>query len=170
MVERARAASPDDTGRLIELCDEALAEVSARRGGGHLVHAVLGGRSVSERLAMALVDPDQHVVAGELSGAVLGVGLICRRPLPPAPDLATVEVLFVEPGARSVGLGEAMMDAMAEWAIAAGCGGMDAMALPGSREAKAFFETHGLVARVLIMHRRLPRPPLGLGESRGSPT
>ena len=155
-MERARPAGPDDTARLIELCDEALAELSARRGGRHLVRAVLAGRSVPERLAQAMADPDEHVVAGELSGALLGVGVVGRRPLPPGGDVATVELLFVDPGARGVGLGESIMGVMTEWATTRGCAGIDAPALPGSREAKAFFETHGLVARALIMHRSLP--------------
>ncbi|MCU4184679.1 GNAT family N-acetyltransferase [Acidiferrimicrobium sp. IK] len=163
-MERARPARPDDTARLIELCDEALAEVSSRRGGRQLAYSVLAGHSVPARLALALADPDEQVIAGELSGALLGVGLIRRDPLA-AGNVAAVEVLFVDPGARGVGLGESMMDAMTEWAIGHGCRGIDAMALPGSREAKAFFETHGLVARALVMHRELPLGPSAGGRT-----
>ncbi len=122
------------------------------------MRSVLAGYEVPERLEAAFADPNQYVVAGELSGALLGVGIVSAQPFLPDAPLAKVVVLFVEPEARGVGLGEAMMGAMVEWAIGQGCTGIDAMALPGSREAKAFFETHGMVARALIMHRSLPTP------------
>jgi hypothetical protein len=40
-------------------------------------------------------------------------------------------------------------------AAAAGAVGIEATALPGDRATKNFFETHGLVARALTVHRRL---------------
>ena len=43
---------------------------------------------------------------------------------------------------------------------------MDAPALPGSRPAKAFFEDHGFVARLLVMHRPLPDAPDGDDDER----
>ena len=36
---------------------------------------------------------------------------------------------------------------------------MDSLALPGDRATKNFFETHGLVARAITVHRRLTDPP-----------
>ena len=33
---------------------------------------------------------------------------------------------------------------------------MDGVALPGDRTAKGYFERHGMTARLLVMHRRLP--------------
>jgi GNAT superfamily N-acetyltransferase len=161
-VERARPAVEADAGRLVELADEALAEISARRGGTQLAHDVLAGRSVPQAVGAALADPDATVVVGELNGAALGIGMarIDQRR-----TAATVELLYVEPDARAVGLGEVMLDALAAWAGSRGCTALDAAALPGSREAKAFFETHGMVARLLVMHRALagasstPPPP-----------
>ena len=38
-----------------------------------------------------------------------------------------------------------------EWGLT----GIDAPALPGNRDAKAFFERHGMRARLLVMHRPL---------------
>lgn len=151
-MERARPAVEADAGRLVELADEALAEISARRGGTQLAHDVLAGRSVPQAVGAALADPDATVVVGELNGAALGIGMarIDQRRM-----AATVELLYVEPDARAVGLGEVMLDALAAWAGSRGCTALDAAALPGSREAKAFFETHGMVARLLVMHRAL---------------
>lgn len=159
-MERARPADRADAERLAQLCGEAFAELSARRGGPQLVRAVLAGRAIPEALSAMLADPKVLVVAGELSGAMMGVGIVRVEGPPPWPvpgeSHATVELLYVEPGARGVGLGEAMMDAMVAWAGERGCTAIDATALPGSREAKAFFETYGMVTRALVMHRRLP--------------
>ena len=153
-MERARPAIPGDAPRVVELCTAALAEATARRGGSQLARAVLGGLGVPEWVAGALASDRAQVVVGELGEAVMGVGLV-RAVAGPAGGTATVELLFVEPGARGVGLGEVIMDALCGWAEGHGCDGLDAAALPGSREAKAFFEAHGMVARVLIMHRSL---------------
>jgi GNAT superfamily N-acetyltransferase len=151
-VERARAAVDADAGRLVELADEALAEISARRGGSQLAHDVLAGRSVPQAVAAAMANPDAEVIVGELNGAALGIGMAS---IDHTRSTATVELLYVEPEARAVGLGEVMLDALAAWAGSRGCTAIDAAALPGSREAKAFFETHGMVARLLVMHRAL---------------
>lgn len=44
-------------------------------------------------------------------------------------------------------------------ATAAGCLGIDALALPGNRETKNFFEASGLTARAIVVHRSLGGPP-----------
>jgi GNAT superfamily N-acetyltransferase len=69
--------------------------------------------------------------------------------------LAAVSDLFVDPEARGVGVGEALMDDLVAWARARGCIGVDAMVLPGNRETKNFFETFGLTARAIVVHRAL---------------
>jgi hypothetical protein len=51
-----------------------------------------------------------------------------------------------------------MMDAVVAWARQHGCRGVDALALPGQRDTKNFFESHGLVARALVVHRDLTEP------------
>ena len=47
------------------------------------------------------------------------------------------------------------MDAMVVWCRERGCIGIDGLALPGNRETKNFFETFGLVARAIVVHRPL---------------
>ena len=66
-----------------------------------------------------------------------------------------VDDIFVEEGARQVGVGEAMMADLVAWCREQGCVGMDAMALPGHRSTKNFFEESGFTARNLVMHHRL---------------
>jgi len=69
--------------------------------------------------------------------------------------LAVVRDLYVEPAARGVGVGAATMEAILAWAGERGCIGVDALALPGSRATKNFFEGFGLVARAIVVHRSL---------------
>jgi GNAT superfamily N-acetyltransferase len=71
--------------------------------------------------------------------------------------LGRITDLFVEPGARAVGVGEALMDALLPWFRARECRGVDATALPGNRETKNFFEMSGFTARLLVMHHRFER-------------
>ena len=151
-MEAARPARWSDAGRLTALCRAALDEIRRERGGAQLAGDLLAGRSVEEMVDEALGSPDAHVVAGEYDGVVLGVGVVSGS----TGASARVEALYVHPGARAVGVGEVMLDALCAWATERGCTGIDATALPGDRPAKAFFETHGLVARALVMHRAFP--------------
>ncbi len=146
--------------------------------GGGRCHPASGGRALvgdvrqeeplGEVLRSALSAPDQVLVAGDIDDVVLGVAAarVHRPTSAPGHPIGVVEMLYVEPQARRVGVGEAMMNVVIAWGEEVGCHGIDAPALPGSREAKAFFETVGLVTRVLVMHRRIdpttrrPAPPL----------
>ena len=47
------------------------------------------------------------------------------------------------------------MQALVDWCAARGCFGVDSLALPGDRHSKNFFESFGLVARAIIVHRPL---------------
>jgi len=48
-----------------------------------------------------------------------------------------------------------MMVTLEEWARERSLVGLDAVALPGDRDTKNFFETFGLVARAIQVHRSL---------------
>jgi GNAT superfamily N-acetyltransferase len=67
-----------------------------------------------------------------------------------------VDDLYTEPGCRELGLGELTMEALVDWCRGQGCFGVDSLALPGDRHTKNFFESFGLVARAIIVHRSLP--------------
>ena len=68
--------------------------------------------------------------------------------------------IFVEPEAREVGVGEAMVDDVVDWCRDAGCIGIDSFALPGNRSTKNFFETFGFTARMLVVHKWLRERPV----------
>jgi GNAT superfamily N-acetyltransferase len=102
----------------------------------------------------AIADTDRLVVVGTIDEVEVGFALARYRVVGLTP-IGNVEAIYVEPAARQVGVGEAMVEAITEWCDRRGCRGVDAPALPGSRPAKAFFEDNGFVARLLVMHRPL---------------
>ena len=66
-----------------------------------------------------------------------------------------ISELFVHPEGRGVGIGELMLADLVAFLTGRGCIGIDAMALPGHRAAKNFFEQQGFVARRIVMHTSL---------------
>lgn len=120
----------------------------AREGAAH-------GRGGPQLLA-SLPTPDELVA--ELDGLL--VGTIGGNPMGYAVTVADgrfgrLPELFVEPPARAVGLGAALLDAAIARLRAAGCHWIDSQALPGDRASKNFFEAHGMVTRLLVTHRSL---------------
>jgi GNAT superfamily N-acetyltransferase len=97
------------------------------------------------------------VWAGTIDDVVVGYAIVRREELRTGEVLAVVDGLYVEEEARQVGVGEALMEQVLAWATARGCTGVDAIALPGSRATKNFFEESGFTARLLVMHRRLAK-------------
>ena len=61
----------------------------------------------------------------------------------------------MEPDARGVGVGSALMEAAVAWCEAQGCRDIDALALPGDRATKQRLEAAGFTARLLTLNRRL---------------
>jgi GNAT superfamily N-acetyltransferase len=70
---------------------------------------------------------------------------------------AFVEQIYVDPGGRAVGVGEAMVGLLVDEATTRGAIGIESLALPGDRATKNFFENQGMVARAIIVHRWLDR-------------
>jgi GNAT superfamily N-acetyltransferase len=154
-VEGARLASPADLAVLAALCRAAHDELAPTRGGE--VFLAYEGRAepYEQGLAAELDDPERIVLAGLIDEAIIGFASASLVDLRDGTRLAVIGDLFVEPGAREVGVGEALMDALLAWSRTKGCAGVDATALPGNRHTKNFFETNGFTARLLVMHRRL---------------
>lgn len=69
--------------------------------------------------------------------------------------LGVIDGCYVEPEARGVGVGRALLDAMVAWFTTSSCRGVDAGALPGDRRTKNFFEAAGFKARLLTLHHSL---------------
>lgn len=152
-MEAARAAREDDLARLGELAAEALAEASSRRGGRRLVERWqgIGTGQLSLSLTAYLTEADRGLWAGTIDGQIVGVAAARGE----TGAVAALDLIFVEPEARGVGVGECLLAASLGWLEARGCTGVDAPALPGDRHTKQFFESAGMVARLLTMHRDL---------------
>jgi GNAT superfamily N-acetyltransferase len=153
-VEGVREADPSDLARLVELARGAIAELTPTKGGDVWSRREARQEPVDASIAAAIEAVDHLVLLGELDGAALGYAIARVDALDGAP-LAVVEDLYVEPGARAVGLGEALMDEVIAWCRDRGCAGVDSLVLPGNRETKNFFESFGLVARAIVVHKRL---------------
>ncbi len=157
-MEGARPAVRQDAERCAELCRRALDELQAHRGGALLARRETG--LVSKALLRPggldglLASPKRRVLVGTVDDAVVGVAVGHVDEVGEA-GLGVVDGCYVEPGARGVGVGRAMLDALGAWFSASACRGMDATALPGDRRTKSFFEAAGFKARLLTMHRPL---------------
>ncbi|MDP1820695.1 MAG: GNAT family N-acetyltransferase [Acidimicrobiales bacterium] len=153
--EGCRAATEADLPRLAELAAQAVEELRVGRGGEVWSRATARRPPYADRLADEVRSARHHVVVGTLDGDVLGYGVVRIDQLPDGGLLGVITDLYTEPGGRSVGIGEAAMDALIAWCREAGCFGVDSLALPGDRHTKNFFESFGLVARAIVVHRSL---------------
>jgi L-amino acid N-acyltransferase YncA len=97
------------------------------------------------------------VVVGTIDDVVLGFGVARVELLRSGARLGVVTDLFVETDARGVAVGEELVGALIAFCTERECIGIDALALPGHRATKNFFEQHHFTARMLVMHRRLER-------------
>jgi GNAT superfamily N-acetyltransferase len=147
----ARTAVEPDRARLVELHRQATEELRSEKGGD--VWARETDRDGEPPFAFD--DPAVLVAAGEFDGVVVGYARVAAATLAGGDELARVSDVYVDPAFRELGVGEALLDACVAWADARGCIGIDAVVLPGMRESKNFFEAAGLVARLIVPHRRL---------------
>jgi GNAT superfamily N-acetyltransferase len=133
----------------------AIEELRAGKGGEVWARSAARQAPFEPELARQVADPVTCVLVGTVDGVVLGYGVATTETLRDGGRLGVVTDLYTEPGARELGLGEAMMEALVAWCREQGCFGVDSLALPGDRHTKNFFESFGLVARAIVVHRSL---------------
>jgi ribosomal protein S18 acetylase RimI-like enzyme len=156
-MEAARPATPADVDRVAQLARQAIAELRPQRGGELWSNREARAEPLEAALHAALTDTTHLVLAGTVDDTVVGYAVVRLETLRNDRPLAVIDDLYVEREARDVGVGEALMDAIVDWARRQGCVGIDAFTLPGNRETKNFFESHGLTARAILVHRDLDR-------------
>lgn len=147
--EAARSATPGDLAAIAQLVGELAEELTPMRGGS--IWSVKEARAVplGER---DLGRDDVLVVVGTVDEVVVGFGVATIETLHDGRRLGVITELFVHPDGRGVGVGEAMLELLVGFLARSHCVGIDAMALPGHRAAKNFFEQNGFVARRIVMH------------------
>jgi len=154
-VESSRPATVADVPRIVELARLMQAELRAMRGGALWAERDAWPEPLDDAYRALIGRAGALVVVGAIDDSAIGFGAVVLESLRSGRTLGVITDLFVEEGARSVGVGEAMADALVAHCRARNCVGIDAPALPGHRAAKNFFETHGFTARALVMHRYL---------------
>jgi GNAT superfamily N-acetyltransferase len=149
--EVARPAAADDRDGCLRLAAEALEAVGALRGG-----AALRGDGSAESLLTRWTAEGGGVqlFVGEYEDALVGLAAVSTVTAGERRS-GLIECCYVEPEARGVGVGTALMDAAVAWCGAQGCNEVDALALPGDRATKQRLEAAGFTARLLTLNRRL---------------
>lgn len=153
----ATIATITEAARLVALAAEAVHGLRSERGGELTLEMEPLPMPLAEAVGVALGAPNTIVLGGWYEGALLGLAIAHLRSMGDAP-VAIVDALYVEPPAREVGIGEALLETVLAWARARGAHGIDARALPGQRELKNLYERFGLTARAIHVHRRLDGP------------
>lgn len=151
----AAPAGPDDVDVVAALADAATEELVPHRGGAMWSRREARPGPHAPAVAAMRAADDHLVLTGRIDGTIVGYAIASIEPLHDATTVADLTDLFVLAEARGVGVGEALMNAVVAWAGERGCVGVDSIALPGDRETKNFFESFGLVARALRVHRAI---------------
>ena len=155
MEESVRVAELSDREVLRSLAAEARVELSNKRG-GDVVERLDPHRADSRaEIVSAVEDPAATLLLGDIDGTPVGYGLMTLRTVVAGSLHATGEEIFVLPEARSVGVGEAIIETLLADASERGAAAIQSMALPGDRATKNFFESQGMVARSILVHRWL---------------
>ncbi len=156
-MEAVRKAEPGDAHDLVALSSECVLGLADQRGGPLLLahRPELAGAFETDAFAARLADPTRLTLVGTIDHVVMGMALGRIETLRDGDRLGRLDGCYVDPGARSVGLGHLLIDSMMSWFEAERCIGADGIVLPGDRDGKNFFESAGFKARLLVMHRAI---------------
>ncbi|HEX6947373.1 MAG TPA: GNAT family N-acetyltransferase [Acidimicrobiia bacterium] len=148
----ARRAVPADLERLVTLYRGLEEEMTAL----HRMWPLADGLAepIEESLATAIEDPEVVLLVGEIDDVPFGFLMGRAEPLlaqAKGEQVGAIRLIYVEPDAREVAVGEAMRDMAMDIFRSQGITKFDAHVLPGHRLAKNFFEAGGFSARSIIM-------------------
>lgn len=158
MNESVRVATVADLEMLADFATQGVAEQHENRGGYVWSRRETRSRPYLASFEAALHDPDQTIWIGMIDDVPLGYAVSRVELLRTGEILGQVSDIWVDPEARSVGLGESLIGSIISWCTERNCVGIDSMALPGNRATKNFFETFGFKARLLTVHKPLNEP------------
>lgn len=150
-----RKATLEDLETLSSFAAVLADELGPMRGGALWAAQESRREPLIEEFTLLLGSEDSYVLLGLLDGVPMGFGVAVIEQLNDGALLGVVTEIWVDPEARAIGLGEALLGALTEFCADRGCIGIDAKALPGHRQTKNFFEEQGFTARMLTMHKTL---------------
>jgi ribosomal protein S18 acetylase RimI-like enzyme len=149
----ARMAGADDVQTLVLLYRGLESEMTALHPMWPLADGLAAPAESSFR--HLIEDPEALVVMGEVDDYPFGFAVArVEEILPQAAGerIGSIRLIYVEPEAREIALGEEMRDLLMDLLRRRGITRFDAHVLPGHRLAKNFFEAGGFSARAIIMH------------------
>ena len=151
----ARRATSGDLRLIAELVRACRDELIEQRGG--VMWSLTDARQepVEPRIEKEINEPETLTVVGEYDGVGVGYAVAVLRSANDTRTFVQVIDLFTMMQARHVGVGEAMMNLCIQWAKEHSAFAIDAAVLPGTRDAKNFFEDFGLTARALTVSLKL---------------
>lgn len=143
VVRPAAPADADELGRLEASARSALRD---QRGGARWLeeHPVHHPQWVHE--------DGRRVFVADLDGCQVGYLVLDLG------RVATVESVYVDPEAREVGFGDALLDIARRTAIEFGATLLEGTALPGDRDTKNLYERAGITARAITVSVLLSDP------------
>jgi ribosomal protein S18 acetylase RimI-like enzyme len=149
MLIAARDATEGDLTALIELYEALADEQSGLRP---LWREAEGVADPTIEALAALIDAGA-VTVGTIDDVVLGFLVSLERTLVGgAGRVGVIRYVYTDPGARGVGVADAMFNHAVAKLRRGGIEVFDAIVSPGHREAKNFYEAHGFSARSIVMH------------------
>lgn len=149
----ARTAGADDVPTLVRLYRGLESEMTALHPMWPLADGL--AEPVESSFRLLTEDPEALVVVGEVDDYPFGFAVArVEEILPQAAGerIGSIRLIYVEPEAREIALGEDMRDLLMDLLRRRGITRFDAHVLPGHRLAKNFFEAGGFSARAIIMH------------------
>ncbi len=151
-MESARLATSADIEAIEAINARQRDEVRTERGGSLFLRREAGPEPIGPRIEQGL-DGGAIVVVGSYDEVIFGYGYAEVEDILDGSKLARLTDFIVDAEARKAGIGEAMMNLLIDESKARDCIGIDSVALPGDRHTKNFFESFGLKARMLTVHR-----------------
>lgn len=151
----ARAAVPGDLPVVAALSRAGTAELRPNRGGEIWSQWEARPEPIEPVFESLLTGNDAAVLVGMIDQVVVGYAVVVIHQLHDRRLVGHLTDLYVMADARGIGVGEALMELITGWCREHDCVGIDSIALPGDRATKNFFETFGLVARALRVHKTL---------------
>ncbi len=157
--EHARLANGEDLEAIAEIAESIAADMVDQRGGALFLRRESGGDAAARVRVLLdandVKEPGGFAVIGTYDDVPFGYAVVQIETLGDGGRLARIDDLAVQAEARGSGIGEAIMNLILGEAKAQGCFGVDSRALPGDRHTKNFFESFGLKARMLVVHRAI---------------